>query len=369
MKLSIGILTFQSSDNYGALLQAFALQEKVRTLLNEYDSSEVQIIDYISKNKAHMYKTLDISLSYPLRRNINSLLNFSYKRKKKSISDKFRSNKLNLTKPYYSITELNKDEVRWAKVVVGSDQVWNPINTNFDKRYFLDFVIDNQKKISYAASFGISDIPKDYKEDMASLLKSISFISVREEQGKEIVRELAKREVIKVLDPTLLHSIDFWRSFEVEMKLPDKYILLYSLNDYTELTQIAIDIQEKKGIPVIQIATSWKSKKNRNFDQVIPTIEQFVFLFDHAEIVLTDSFHGVAFSIVFQKEFQVFLHKSNKAHSRIESLLELLGLNQLIIRSYPEHNALKEIDYSLAKCELKEQQDISISFLKNSLNL
>ena len=196
----IGILTYHRAYNYGAVLQAYALQSAIQNI-----NYNVEIIDYCCDyiEKIGSEKSIKNIIKFILSgRRINQT-------KKKFV--KFRNDKLNL-----SNNDFNRDTIKeiadlYDIYIVGSDQVWNYQGSNFDKTYFLDFVKQNTKKKSYAASFGISKIPPKYEKEYIRLLNKFSDISVREKQGINIINNLLGKDCELVLDPTLLLSKKEWK--------------------------------------------------------------------------------------------------------------------------------------------------------------
>lgn len=251
----------------------------------------------------------------------------------------------------------------YSYFIVGSDQVWNP---HYDfvagKCDFLEFARDNQK-ISYAASFGVSEIPSERKTEYAEYLKTFKAISVREKQGAKIVEELADRKATVVLDPTLLLDEIEWKKVE---KRPvfypkKKYVLVYALGDKTECFKDKIkQLKEKYEIFDVRLL-----QKNGKELPVGPS--EFLYLIRNAEEVLTDSFHATVFSIIFHKKFITFNRPGLNMNSRIESLAEVVGAKNRLTE-YGDLDCETEIDYVKVDETLQEERRNSIEFLKDALS-
>ena len=167
--MQIGILTFHNSDNYGAVLQTTALYKKVKEI-----NSNVEVIDYICPNKVEGYKTLNIGKHKSIKANMYSFLQFPFKRYKRNLFDNEINKMYTLSKnKYFNNKQISRDYKKWDKVICGSDQIWNHDNTKFDTTYLLDFIKEDNRKISYAASFGISNIDDKYKHKYTELLNKI----------------------------------------------------------------------------------------------------------------------------------------------------------------------------------------------------
>ena len=215
---------------------------------------------------------------------------------------------------------------RYDCFIVGSDQVWNP---HYDfvagKCDFLAFAKDSQK-ISYAASFGVNEIPDERKKEYAENLKTFKAISVREKQGSKIVKDLTHREATVVLDPTLLLDEKEWRKVEKKSHCCPKrqYVFVYALGDKNDRFEEKIK-QLREKYEIFDVRSIQKNGKEL---PVGPS--EFLYLLRNAEIILTDSFHATVFSIIFHKRFITFNRLGLNMNSRIESLAELIGLRNRI---------------------------------------
>lgn len=251
----------------------------------------------------------------------------------------------------------------YSYFIVGSDQVWNP---HYDfvagKCDFLEFARDNQK-ISYAASFGVSEIPSERKIEYAEYLKTFKAISVREKQGSKIVEELADRKATVVLDPTLLLDEIEWKKVEKKPAFCPKkeYVFVYALGGKTDLFKDKIK-QLKDKYEIFDVRSL---QKNRKELPVGPS--EFLYLIRNAEEVLTDSFHATVFSIIFHKKFITFNRPGLNMNSRIESLAELVGIVNRMTEC-GDLNGEAEIDYVKVDEILDKERKKSIDFLKNALS-
>ena len=248
--------------------------------------------------------------------------------------------------------------------VVGSDQVWNP---HYDfvagKCDFLAFA-KNEQKISYAASFGVNEIPSERKEEYAKHLETFKAISVRENQGAKIVKDLTDKEVIVALDPTLLLDENDWKKLEKQSNCCPKhqYVFVYALGDKSDRFKAKIEqLREKYEIFDVRAV-----KKNGRELAVGPS--EFLYLLRNAELVLTDSFHATVFSIIFHKKFITFNRSGVNMNSRIESLAELVDAKEQL-NECGDFDCEIEIDYMYVDAKLKEERSKSIKFLKSAMDL
>lgn len=372
----VGILTFQNSDNYGALLQTFA----THSFLTQ-QKIETTVIDYFSPNKTNVYKIIQFDKNSVVG-TIKSLTRIPERLGKRFISEQFRKESLRLTenviKDKEGLFECTKD---FSQIIVGSDQVWNYENTKFDTSYLLDFVPDGTTKISYAASFGkdsiSEEVPRSVKEcnpyitslreEYKKYLSRFDFISTREISGKKIVEDILGQECPVVLDPTLLFGKTEWLRASKVSKSPSKrkYLLIYSLDNKPEMYEIANKIATKNGWEVRQIFRHPRGLKYK-VKNTKPSILGFVQEIANAEYILTDSFHGTAFSINLEKQFNVFYHPEKNSYTRIDNLLEIVGLENKKVFSQNDIDQ-STIDYDEVSTKIAPHRNYSQKFLLDAV--
>ena len=357
MNSRVGIITFHRAINYGALLQVYALHKSIERL-----GANPVVLDYYNPILENKHEKSTLLKCKTLKDYIRfAFLARHYNRK----HDKFRSfatNNLNISKPYYSLDDLRLDSASYDRFVCGSDQVWNGSITGLDPAYFLHFA-DNQKRNSYAASFGFREVAESEQETYKNLLMGFQNMSVREKQGAEIVRRLLGREVEVVLDPTLLLTADEWSKISVEPKYKD-YILIYGFGGYRNLIDFAINLSKKTGLKIVNIANPYLPKFGFSYERSAGPAE-FLGLFKNASYIVTNSFHGTVFSINFNKEFFTeMLPESQGVNSRLEDVLDLFDLRNRQILSDDVSESDRPIDYKLINTTLELEREKSLSFLR-----
>lgn len=359
--MKIGILTFQQAINYGAVLQLYALQKTIRKL-----GIDSEVINYISPKLENDYKIIRYNdgLKNLLASIFCAKAFYERKRRFKIFEKKY----LNLTDELYSKTDLSRMCNEYDYVITGSDQVWNYNITDTDSTYMLDFIKDSNKKISYSASFGVAQIPDELKIWYKNLLQDFNAISVREKHGHNILKEICNRDTTVTLDPTLLLDKCEWESFCHNFREKTKYILVYSLRNSNLLNSIVKNLKKETGYDVIVLNPRARYMYTKD-SRAIAGPEEFVNLFFNAEYVLTDSFHGTAFSINFNKKFLCELNTDkNNVNSRLESLFDLLNLKNRTIDSLQNLDKIYDaIDYNRINNILDEERGKSINYLKMSL--
>lgn len=362
--MKIGILTFQRAINYGAVLQAWALQKALEML-----GQDVEVINY-KNNKMEAYS--GVFNMFGKRKSIKNILSAL---KNTPIRFLRVSRYHRFIRKYLALSELvdkkniQKLNNKYDAFITGSDQVWNDYLTDFDDAYFLSFVEDSQKKNSYAASFGFSEFPDGTVREYGKRLKSFNKISVREQQGIQLVKEASGRDAVCCVDPTLLLDQKSWEKILVPSKSNKKYILIYSLNPIKNLMKYVEELSSRYNLDILYICMEWNNLfAYKNIPHlkhlVTPSPERFVSLIHDAEYVLTNSFHGTVFSLIFHKKFYSETDYGTKKNDRIENLLESLGLQQRIIKAeYP--NWEEEVDWDTVDEKIKKMRRFSQSYLES----
>jgi hypothetical protein len=369
MKVNIGIVTHHLVQNYGAALQTYALKH----VLNEL-GHESHVVDFrhpIHVNAQRIFRPSTKGHARTVVKYATILLRYTRLRKRRARFTQFMQDRFDLTKVYHSYSQLSDDPPPCDAFICGSDQIWSPYST-LDPAYYLGFVEDDRAtRIAYAPSFGTDAVPEELEEMFKERIGSIPHLSVREEQGREIIKGLIGKDVDVVLDPTLLLDGDHWSTLAgSEFDCSKPYILVYDLQNRTLLRDVVRQLQRRIGpLPIKTIAASPNvGFRDSSQDIYDAGPEDYLQLFRNAQFVVTDSFHGTAFSILFRKPFFTVPH--TKTNSRLSSLLTRLQLQERIV-SDPSAvaNAPMEVDFARASGLLDQERDKSLAFLKASLGM
>lgn len=370
------ILTLPLENNYGGLLQAYALQRVVSEL-----GLDVCTDRYASKNKS--WKNFFLCFYLPIRFKILELQG------KKPVTPKLLKYRYKLTqefvKKYIKTTNFFKGRSKPPKKVVnsydffivGSDQVWRKEYVRVQS-YLLDFLCgcSNKKKIAYAASFGVDNIDEWSRSDILmakELFPQFSAISVREEGGCNLLKKEFNIDSEVVLDPTMLlmkqDYATFFNANEHIKKTKMLYCYILDLND--DKRKLIEQIKKDRNINEVLFISAKMDKVMTNLpdDYVYPSVEEWLAGFRDADFVLTDSYHGTVFSILFNKQFICYANKS-RGLSRFDTLLGDFNLKDKIIFSSQEYSrvATSFISYDEINKILDDKRCKSINFLKNSIN-
>lgn len=369
--MKIAIITINDNDNYGNRLQNYALQQY---LSNEIKIEKVDTIwydpEYTCKSQIDIF-SWKTWIKYLINwKNIKAYLKKSY------LKDNIRmynigkfTNRIS-TKFDFKIKD-NLGAV-YDYFIVGSDQVWNPYSwarkeVDYENIRFLKFA-SKEKRIAYAASIAIPEIPKDKEKFFKDSLNEMKAISMREKAGAELIKKLTGREVSVVVDPTILLSKEEWQKIELkpEWYSGEKYILTYFLGN----PSLVIENIAKKN--------NWKIYNlmdKDNFDLYTSRVEEFVYLINHAQLVATDSFHASVFSILMNTPFLVINRRQKgmaDMTSRIDTLLELFGYQDRYIVNGKCDLSDKEIlnmDFDNVKVIQEREIKRSTAYMKEALNI
>lgn len=379
----IGIITILKCNNFGAELQAYATQKKLNSL--GYNAEIIDMLYYkhpkFKKSKfsrPFVKQTLKEKITEYIKYrvlntliyNIIPLFSIKLKLRNKKFKD-FHENNTRMSQTYNSLDSLYSNCKEYDTYIVGSDQVWNPATGMNIEPFFLTFAPKNKNKISYASSFGVANIESEYINKYKELLNRINHISVRETNGARIVKEITGRNVQVVLDPTLLLNKDEWKECSSKFNPCKKgYVLIYEVCACKKIHDLSFEYSKRYSIPIYRVCVrgilNWKTKGITNLVDIGPA--DFISLFENANIVFTNSFHGTAFSVNMGKNFYSVLSRSGKKNSRITSLLSLLNLDARIIYQEDNENIIFS-GYDIA--DVNERLDIerkkSIDFLIESI--
>lgn len=344
-QLKIGILTFWwSNDNYGQLLQCYALQKYLRdaghdAFLIRYDSRNdfIRTPFILRCLKALNPVLLCKFLQYKIQHKINSKKLLEESKLNDRHFDDFRAKYIVQSETVYtSYNQLKENPPEADVYIVGSDQVWNfyehRLNQcwNLVHAYFLDFGSTQIKRISYAASWGKTALPHDFIKEISPLLKKFDYVSVREKSGINLCRKCGYKTAEFRCDPTLLLTAEDYRSLYKEnygtSKRKNPYLFLYMLNNTCDFDiQKVYEFAERKNLEIVYVTGNGKIDR---YEKTFATIPQWLSLIDNAEYVVTNSFHCCVFSLLFEKKFGVVPLTKTLAgmNSRIETLSEIFGI-------------------------------------------
>ncbi len=358
-------ITFHHTTNYGATFQTYALHSYIRGLGHENKVIETSTLN-------HYYNTMEAHGLRPLL--ICAYVNFfKFLRRregKKLIADfkRFKESHIEFTKCYNSYEELKKDNIEADCLITGSDQVWNIHTTpEYVKARFLDFGKKNAIRFSYAASIRVMDYTDKQKEYIESQLNTYKGISVREESANTYLRSFINRDIDTVVDPVFLKSRKEWIEVSKSARLKNvDYILCYQVVSNDRMQRVVDELKLKTGFKVVSIccdSIKW-IKSDYTFYDVSP--EEMLGFFNDAKMVVTTSFHGTAFSIIFNKP--VFSLVKSYSANRITDLMGVCGLDDFVIDEKKALPEFSSVNWNDVNSRLNKEISKSKQFLNKMLN-
>ena len=379
-------------DNYGACLQAYGLQSVISEM-----GYCCEVLAYIEP-AGYLRPSRRYNLSIRIRQIVSLPLSvlmkkyrypIPYYKRVQVILDKrkafdrfkmrclnFRRDEKNRVRYYESFGALDAEDLHYDAFVCGSDQIWNP--TFYGKNnpaYFLRFA-PQQKRIAYSPSIGLPAMPDKYREEFIRFVREIPSVSVREQTAAQIIRDTCGRDVPVTMDPTLLAGRAFWLKAVESQKNTcsfSKYILCYFFSNTERMKSYIEQVHAQTGLPIVYFATT-----ELTFDPAYSYCAagagplEFLQLILDAQIVLTDSFHGTVFSLLYQKSFYVLqrerLGGEVNMFSRLNDLLGRLELNDRVL-SYEQQVPVSQtpIDYGKVAARLDAWRAQSAQYLKDAL--
>lgn len=390
-QMKIGIITLAGGENYGGQLQNFAVTKAyeslgfeavtipdttkrgIRVTHQKRSTSSKLSPSYIASvikvrlsKKYNMKNQRDRLIPSIIRSKKNARLYKDAKQQRTAVFKDFFDNYIGHTDFSINIDNVPKEKLQdFDFFSVGSDQVWNPTYPHTSGIKFLSFT-DRPKKLSFAPSFGISELPEYTKEPYAKWLLDFDHISVREERGAEIIKELTGKEAEVICDPTMTIPRDVWESIEKKPSFSTHkpYALTYFLGNESNRYRKYIDrVAKEKGLQVINLFDI------RETEYYAAGPQEFIYLIHHAEAVFTDSFHAAVFSIIFKKDFVVFdrIEDGRSMGSRLRTLLDKFSLS---CRWYGEMSKkpFEPADFSLTDALIEAEREKALDFIKRSIN-
>lgn len=363
--MKIGIFTFLWT-NYGALLQAYSLQ---RTLKEMFPQNEVIMLKYLPKDTRR-------NMAVFCRKSANPIIDIfwqfctffrynSLKIRQRAFED-FRNRYMDFTNVYESVSAVTSNPPDLDIYISGSDQVFNPKRRARDI-YYLNFPKEGRVKIAYAPSFGISVLTQSDQDYIKRCISDFDAVSCRETDGSHLMSKMLGKDVPTVLDPVFLTSPDKWRLIAKKPKISGRYVFIYSLMKSAEILSLCKKLpSEYLDCKIILLSPHDMRFYMKCKHLYSPGPEEFLGLIDNAELVLTDSFHGTAFSIIFGKKFCTCISQP-KYGTRIVSLLSQLSAEDRIIdrnSELLEIRGISENSYSV----LSHLAELSLSYLEQSIN-
>lgn len=367
--MKIKTITCHEVYNYGASLQEYALLKYLQN--NGHDAETIHYKPYYLSKQDNIFRISNTNWSKNIFLKLIYLTLKLPKRiiglKRKRSFDSFSKRYIKTTSKLYRTNEDLKNNIPSADAYIcGSDQIWNSFFENGkDPAFYLNFVPNNKLKISYAASFAIDEIEGSLKDFVKSGVERLDHISVRETSGKRILNDLGITEVTQVLDPVFLIDKKHWKKMGNKSYPKQDYVFIYDFDSNPLIKKMAFKLKNEKNHKIVSVNANIDYA---DFNYYLDGPEKFLSLVDHAKFVISNSFHAVAFSLIFQKQFVVF-NRTDKINTRMRDLLGSVNQPELLINNDQQINDFNHvIDYKDVEPRLNQLINSSKSFLNNALN-
>lgn len=361
--MKIEIITLHYINHYGSLLQTYATCRAFAKM-----GFEPEIIDYVRPNADERIQ-LEESLKrkgykkYSLKGIAFSVSKKIENRKRRKFSTRFLKKYVPMTRTYKNYDDLVENYPVADIYVTGSDQTWNSdYNGGVLPAYYLDFAPEGCKKIGYSVSIGMEEFHKEELEQIKKYVMQYDAISVREYSAKKMLEDIGYKKVTHILDPTLVLNIDDWKPLIAKRLVNEKYVVIYRLNNDSQLEEFAEKLAKEKGYKLVRMSYYLSHLREKGKMFYCSEVEEFLSLIYYAEHIVTDSFHCVAFSLNFNKDFFAFYPQ--KYSTRIKSVLELTETTHRAVGS-PEFSKRK-INYKRVNDVLEKERDKVKCFIEDN---
>lgn len=365
--MKIGIVTIHQGLSYGSVGQAYALFEYLKKNLN-HNPELVNLLPW--KEFYGFYPWLQVCGL----KNLARFLAYSYllpiRLKKTCKFIRFKNRHFTYSKRFYRYTDVLANQHEYDVLLSGSDQVLRATKPDdMYKFHYLAFSRDNTRKVMYAGSFGKVIIPEERRQEIKNLLQSFDAVSCRENQASDLIDQVAGFKPEVVLDPVHLLTPDEWRTVSMPVKrIKGDYILVYMLLCHEKVLDIAKRIKDLTGLQIVLLDASVQKKFKGDIDVRDAGMEEFIWLFDHARYVVTNSYHGTSFSVIFKKSFFSYNIPEPGFIVRSLSFLSRIGCQDRIISEVTDVSKTNlDIDFQTIEIDYQKHRKGSIAFLKKHI--
>ena len=362
-------------NNYGSVLQAYALQEA----LNSYENVEYEIINQFGKRIVSVDNVLDKLKSIGIKKTFQrafwkvGMPGLSRRSRKIQL---FVDNYLQISAGQYTEETVVETNKIYDAFVCGSDQIWNPTLIELDSMYWLGFSTAGRKRIAYAPSIGVNSVADETVQQIKKNLARFDAISCREETGSKLLNSIMGVECCTtVLDPTLLVNREIWNNFSEKRLFENEYVFAYMLRGDKEQRRLIEDFARKNELKIVTIPfleteyTEWYDLKFGDIKFWDAAPDEFVAVIRHAKFVFTDSFHSMVFSILYHIPFFTFPKVGKAQMNRIIGLQEMLEMESRMVNSKEDIERVqkKSIDWQKVDTILETKRQVSKEYLENAL--
>ncbi|MFI3249008.1 MAG: polysaccharide pyruvyl transferase family protein [Rikenellaceae bacterium] len=366
--MKIKTITCHRVYNFGASLQAYALMSYLKQL-----GHDVEIIDYMPP-----YIRKNLSLwAIGERWSRNLLIRCAFycyvvpirllQAKSRAKFDTFTRDYMRLTRRYNTLEELRDDPPEADIYICGSDQIWNPnIGNGLDPAFYNDFAPMSSIRASYAASFSLSEIAAPHKHLIQRMLKSLDYISVRESSALTILRDMGIKRGVQVVDPVFLLHREEWLRMSYRPRYSN-YILVYDQENSSTIKQIAKYLSRESGKKIVAFKDLYRRDYADHVEPYCGPID-FISLIAYADVVITNSFHCTAFSLILNRDFYVVARTHQRVNSRMADLLSEVEAPDRLVDSVESSQSVKTLNYNTIESKIGMIKESSFQYINRVLS-
>lgn len=356
----VAFITIHVGQNFGSVLQTIATSVILKSI-----GAEPICIDYrpprVLYKRYWAVKKLSIHF-------INTIIDFPISGMARYLFKRYLHKQCKMSKPIYASDDFSKCCPKADVYITGSDQVWNFIhNEGYDGHYFFDSI--KGVKISFSSSIGMTELSKEESEIIRERLYTYKAISVREESAKELLSQLGL-SATHLIDPTLVFNKEMWEKFASKRLVKDPYLFVYlpyNITDKDLIYRTIKKVARQQNLKIVSYSYTIRIDKDADKTLFYTTPDKFLSLMYYADCIVTNSFHGTAFSINLNKQFWAYM--PSKFSTRISSILELCGLNDRLLDDVITTNKMKKmIDYNPVNAILDKERKKALDFLTTAIN-
>lgn len=357
---TVAFITIHVGQNFGSVLQTIATSEILKSI-----GVQPVCIDYrpprVLYKRYWAVKKLSIHF-------INTIIDFPISGMARYLFRRYLHKQCKMSKPIYASDDFWKSCPKADIYITGSDQVWNFIhNEGYDGHYFFDTI--EGVKIAFSSSIGMTELSKEESDILRGKLSTYKAISVREESAKKLLNQLGL-SATHLVDPTLVFNKEMWTKYASKRLVKEPYLFVYLPYNITDKDLIYRTIKKvalQHSLKIVSYSYSIRIDKYADKTILYTTPDKFLSLMYYADYIVTNSFHGTAFSINLNKQFWVYM--PSKFSTRITSLLDMCALNDRVLDEVITGNQMKNIiDYNSVNVILDEERKKALDFLKTAIN-
>lgn len=365
--MKVSVITLVRIHNYGSVLQAYATSQAIESLGHQPEFVDLTAVNGSRRNslkenlKIRDHQDCIKRAFYTAAWNVNWLC-------QERVFGSFVDSNLKFTRRYQSVSELYSDPPHADVYLSGSDMLWSTVlnKGHNQKQFYLDWVPEGKRRIAYAASIGETSLDEAEKDFLRPLLSRYDWIGMRERSGVDLLSDIGIRSR-NVLDPTLLMKEEDWRNIGGRIPRDAPFLLVYFLHEHPELADEIRRFADNRGLIVVRIAFTPRRREYDDAVELTPTVERFVSLFANASFVVTDSFHGTAFSLNCGRNFLSV--RPPRFMTRLSSILEMTGtLGRVINNPTQSFDDYEPIDFDYVKTAIESARSTSVEFLRDAID-